>query len=89
MSGVNIFGEALSSNKNTTVQREPPGKGFNYLDGSGNFDIRKKRLEKMAKPEEYFDAVNNEFLYNRYDFLHAIYERYVSNRAVPDIRICE
>ena len=33
MSGVNIFGEALSSNKNITVQIGPPGIGFKYVLG--------------------------------------------------------
>ena len=76
MTGVNIFGEVLSSNKNITVQRGPPGIGFKYLDGSGNFDIGKKRLANVAKPEESFDAVNKDFFDRRYGFLHEMYGRF-------------
>ena len=60
MTLVNIFGEALTSNKNITVQRGHPGIGFKYLDGSGNFNIGKKRLANVAGPKENFDAVNKE-----------------------------
>ena len=51
MTGVNIFGEVSSPNKNITVQKGPPGIGFKYLDRSGNYDIGKKRLANVAKPE--------------------------------------
>ena len=68
MSGVNIFCEALSSNKNITVQRGPTGIGFKYLDGSGNFNIGKKRLANVAKPEETSDAVNKDYFDTRYGF---------------------
>ena len=76
MSGVNIFGKALSSTKNITVQKGPPGIGFKYLDGSGNFDIGKKRLTNVARPEETFDAVNKDYFDNRYGFLHDMYDRF-------------
>ena len=76
MSGVNIFGEALSLKRNITVQRGPPGIGFKYLDGSGNFDIRKKRLANVARPKENFDAVNNYYFDKRYGFLDDIYDRF-------------
>ena len=49
MSGVNIFGEALSSNKNITVQRGLPSIGFKYLDGSGNFNIGTKKIGECCK----------------------------------------
>ena len=42
---------------------------------SSNFDIGKKRLENVAKPEENFDVVNKEFFDMRYDFLHEMDER--------------
>ena len=74
MTLVNIFGEVISSNKSIIVQREPPGIGFKYLDST--FGIGKKILVNVAKPEENFDAVNKEFFYKRYDFLHEIYERF-------------
>ena len=66
----------ISSNKNITVQRGPPGIGFKYLDGSGNFDIGKKRLVNVAKPEKTFDAVNKDYFDNRYGFLHDIYDSF-------------
>ena len=75
MSGVNIFGEALSSNKIITVQRDPPGIGFKYLYGAGNFDIGKKRLANVAKSEETFDAVNKHYFDKHYGFLHKIYDK--------------
>ena len=43
------------------MHRGPPGVGFKYFNGSGNFDIGKKRLANVAKPEEKFDVVNKEF----------------------------
>ena len=54
------------------MQRGPPEIEFKYLDWSGNFDIGKKRLANVAKPEENFDAVNKEFFDKRYDFLQKI-----------------
>ena len=72
MSRVNISCEALSSNKNITVQRGPPGIGFKYLDGAGNFDIGKKRLANVAKPEESFDAVKHD-IYDMHDIYIYIY----------------
>ena len=42
---------------------------------SSNFDIGKKILENVAKPEETFDVVNKEFFDKRYDFLHEMNER--------------
>ena len=61
MTGVNIFGEALSSNKNITVQKRPPGIGFKLYVRSDNFAIEKKRLANAAKPEEYSDAINKTY----------------------------
>ena len=58
------------------MQRGPPGIGFKYLDGSGNFDIGKKRLTNVAKPEEKFDAVNKYYFDKSHDFLHDLYDRF-------------
>ena len=58
------------------MQRGPPCIGFKYLDGAGNFDIGKKKLANVAKPEETFDAVNEDYLDKRYGFLHKIYDRF-------------
>ena len=79
MSGVNIFGESLSSNKNIIPQRGPPGIGFKYLDGSGNFDIDNKRLANVGKPLEKFDAVNKEYSDKHHEILHEIYQRFQMN----------
>ena len=46
------------------------------MDGSGNFDIGKKRLANVAKPEETFDAVNKDYIDKRHDFLHELYDRF-------------
>ena len=61
MSGVNIFGEPLSFNKNA-IQRGPAGIGFKYLDAAGNFDIDLKRLANVADPLVQNDAVNKKYL---------------------------
>ena len=47
------------------MQRGTPGIGFKYLDGSGNFDIGKKRLANVAQNEETFDAVNKDYFDKR------------------------
>lgn len=62
MSGVNIFGEPLSTNKKKTIQRGPAGIGFKYLDAEGNFDIDKKRLANVADPIVQHDAANRSYI---------------------------
>ena len=46
------------------------------MEGSGNFDIGKKRLANVAKPEETFDAMTKDYFDKRYGFLHDMYDRF-------------
>ena len=48
MTGVNTFCEVLSLNKNITVQREPPGILFKYLDSQVILTLEKK-ISKCCK----------------------------------------
>ena len=58
------------------IDRPGPVNLFAPGNGSGNFDIGKKRLANLAKLEEIFDAVNKDYFDKRYGFLHDMYDRF-------------